>query len=156
MRCPFCAHDDTQVVETRASDDGDVTRRRRRCPGCDKRFTTYERVELALPAVVKKNGTRVEFDRIKLRGSMVLALRKRPVSAASIDAAIGRIEEVLTALGVREVSSDQIGELVMRELRGMDKVGYVRFASVYRNFEHVDEFADLIQEVRPETNGGVR
>jgi transcriptional repressor NrdR len=87
---------------------------------------------------------------------MVLALRKRPVSAASIDAAIGRIEEVLTALGVREVSSDQIGELVMRELRGMDKVGYVRFASVYRNFEHVDEFADLIQEVRPETNGGVR
>jgi transcriptional repressor NrdR len=156
MRCPFCAHDDTQVVETRASDDGDVTRRRRRCPGCDKRFTTYERVELALPAVVKKNGTRVEFDRIKLRGSMVLALRKRPVSAASIDAAIGRIEEVLAALGVREVSSDQIGELVMRELRGMDKVGYVRFASVYRNFEHVDEFADLIQEVRPETNGGVR
>jgi transcriptional repressor NrdR len=125
-------------------------RRRRRCPGCDKRFTTYERAELALPAVVKKNGTRVEFDRTKLRSSMTLALRKRPVSAESIEAAISRIEEALISSGAREAPSDGIGELVMRELRRLDKVGYVRFASVYRNFEHLDEFAEIIQEVRPD------
>jgi transcriptional repressor NrdR len=125
-------------------------RRRRRCPGCDKRFTTYERAELALPAVVKKNGTRVEFDRIKLRSSMTLALRKRPVSAESIETAISRIEEALISSGAREAPSDRIGELVMRELRRLDKVGYVRFASVYRNFEHLDEFAEIIQEVRPD------
>ncbi len=125
-------------------------RRRRRCPGCDKRFTTYERAELTLPAVVKKNGTRVEFDRTKLRSSMTLALRKRPVSAESIEAAISRIEEALISSGAREAPSDRIGELVMRELRRLDKVGYVRFASVYRNFEHLDEFAEIIQEVRPD------
>ena len=125
-------------------------RRRRRCPGCDKRFTTYERAELALPTVVKKNGTRVEFDRTKLRSSMTLALRKRPVSAESIEAAISRIEEALISSGAREAPSDRIGELVMRELRRLDKVGYVRFASVYRNFEHLDEFAEIIQEVRPD------
>jgi transcriptional repressor NrdR len=125
-------------------------RRRRRCPGCDKRFTTYERAELALPAVVKKNGTRVEFDRTKLRSSMTLALRKRPVSVESIEAAISRIEEALISSGAREAPSDRIGELVMRELRRLDKVGYVRFASVYRNFEHLDEFAEIIQEVRPD------
>ena len=125
-------------------------RRRRRCPDCDKRFTTYERAELTLPAVVKKNGTRVEFDRVKLRSSMTLALRKRPVSAESIEAAISRIEEALISSGAREAPSDRIGELVMRELRRLDKVGYVRFASVYRNFEHLDEFAEIIQEVRPD------
>jgi len=125
-------------------------RRRRRCPGCDKRFTTYERAELTLPAVVKKNGTRVEFDRSKLRSSMTLALRKRPVSAESIEAAISRIEEALISSGAREAPSDRIGELVMRELRRLDKVGYVRFASVYRNFEHLDEFAEIIQVVRPD------
>jgi len=125
-------------------------RRRRRCPACDKRFTTYERAELALPAVVKKNGTRVEFDRTKLLSSMTLALRKRPVSAESIEAAISRIEEALISSGAREAPSDRIGELVMRELRRLDKVGYVRFASVYRNFEHLDEFAEIIQEVRPD------
>lgn len=154
MRCPFCAQPDTQVAETRSSDDGDVTRRRRRCPGCDKRFTTYERVELTLPAVVKKNGARVEFETAKLRGSIVLALRKRPVSAESIDAAIARIEEALLSSGAREVRSERIGELVMRELRRLDKVGYVRFASVYRNFEHLDEFAEIIQEVRPDGLAG--
>jgi transcriptional repressor NrdR len=126
-------------------------RRRRRCPGCDKRFTTYERAELTLPAVVKKNGTRVEFDRSKLRSSMTLALRKRPVSSESIEAAISRIEEALISSGAREAPSDRIGELVMRELRRLDKVGYVRFASVYRNFEHLDEFAEIIQEVRPDS-----
>jgi len=149
MRCPFCDHADTQVVETRETDDGASTRRRRRCLQCDKRFTTYERVELALPAVVKRNGVRVEFDRRKLRASMSLALRKRPVSAEAVDAAIHRIEERLLSLGLREVGSERVGELVMRELKKLDKIGYVRFASVYRSFEDVDEFTDAIEEVRP-------
>jgi len=148
MRCPFCDHPDTQVIETRESDDGASTRRRRRCLNCDKRFTTYERVELALPAVVKKNGVRAEFDRRKMRASMALALRKRPVSAEAVDAAIHRIEDKLLSLGLREVPSERIGELVMRELKKLDKVAYVRFASVYRSFEDVDEFADVILEVQ--------
>ncbi|HMM53157.1 MAG TPA: transcriptional regulator NrdR [Burkholderiaceae bacterium] len=148
MRCPFCDHPDTQVIETRESDDGASTRRRRRCLNCDKRFTTYERVELALPAVVKKNGVRTEFDRRKMRASMALALRKRPVSAEAVDAAIHRIEDKLLTLGLREVPSERIGELVMRELKKLDKVAYVRFASVYRSFEDVDEFADVILEVQ--------
>ena len=148
MRCPFCDHADTQVIETRVSDDGDTIRRRRRCANCDKRFTTYERVELSMPAVVKKNGSRVEFDRRKLRASLQLALRKRPVSAEQVDAAIHWIEEKLLSLGLREVGSEKIGELVMRELKRLDKIGYVRFASVYRSFDDVDEFADVIEEVR--------
>jgi transcriptional repressor NrdR len=148
MRCPFCDHADTQVIETRESDDGASTRRRRRCLNCDKRFTTYERVELALPAVVKKNGVRTEFDRRKMRASMALALRKRPVSAEAVDSAIHRIEEKLLSLGLREVPSERIGELVMRELKKLDKIAYVRFASVYRNFEDVDEFTDVILEVQ--------
>jgi len=154
MRCPFCDHPDTQVIETRESDDGASTRRRRRCLNCDKRFTTYERVELALPAVVKKNGVRAEFDRRKMRGSMALALRKRPVSAEAVDAAIHRIEDKLLSLGLREVPSERIGELVMRELKKLDKVAYVRFASVYRSFEDVDEFADVILEVQARKRKG--
>ena len=147
MRCPFCAHGETQVVETRESDEGDVIRRRRRCLKCDKRFTTYERPELALPQVVKKDGARVDYDRGKLRGSMMLALRKRPVSVEQVDAAVERIEEKLLTSGAREVPSTRLGELVMRELKRMDKVAYVRFASVYRSFEDVDEFRRLIREI---------
>jgi len=149
VRCPFCDHPDTQVIETREADDGDALRRRRRCAHCDKRFTTYERVELSLPAVVKKNGMRADFDRRKLRASLALALRKRPVSSEAVDAAIGRIEEKLLALGAREVASERIGELVMRELKRIDKIAYVRFASVYREFGDVDEFAEAIEEVQP-------
>ena len=149
MRCPFCDNADTQVIDTRVSDEGDSVRRRRRCVHCDKRFTTYERIELSLPAVVKKNGSRTDYDRRKLRASMMLALRKRPVPAEAVDAAIGRIEEKLLSLAVREVPSQQVGELVIRELRKLDKVAYVRFASVYRSFKDVDEFAEVIQEVQP-------
>ncbi len=148
MRCPFCDHADTQVAETREIDDGDSIRRRRRCLNCDKRFTTYERVELTLPAVVKRNGMRAEFDRRKLRASLSLALRKRPVSAEVVNAAIHRIEERLLGLGLREVGSERVGELVMRELKKLDKIAYVRFASVYRSFEDVDEFAEAVEEVR--------
>ena len=145
MKCPFCAHLDTQVVETRVAEDGDFVRRRRQCATCEKRFTTYERPDVNFPAVVKKDGRRIEFERGKLRGSMNLALRKRPVSTEQVDKAIERIEEKLLNLGVREVPSSRIGELVMRELKKLDKVAYVRFASVYRSFEDVKDFTALIK-----------
>ncbi|PYE23233.1 MULTISPECIES: transcriptional regulator NrdR [Paraburkholderia] len=148
MRCPFCRHEDTQVVDSRVSEDGAAIRRRRRCPACDKRFTTYERVELAMPAVVKKDGSRTEFDRRKIVASMQLALRKRPVAADAIDAAVARIEYQLLGSGEREVRSERLGELVMGELRELDKVAFVRFASVYRRFEDVSEFEDVIEEFR--------
>ncbi len=147
MRCPYCAHEETQVVETRESDEGDVIRRRRRCLKCDKRFTTYERPEITLPAVVKKDGARVEFDAAKLRASMLLALRKRPVSMEQIDAALERIQEKLLASAAKEIPSARLGELVMRELKRIDKVAYVRFASVYREFEDVDAFRQLIRDI---------
>ncbi len=148
MKCPYCADPNTQVVDTRENEDGDTVRRRRRCLSCDKRFTTYERVELQLPLVVKKNGSRVDYDRDKIKASMTLALRKRSVPTESVDAAIDRIEERLVTLGEREVASDRVGELVMRELKKLDKVAYIRFASVYRNFEDLDEFSDAIREVK--------
>ncbi|MEM5314124.1 transcriptional regulator NrdR [Paraburkholderia sp. JHI869] len=148
MRCPFCRHEDTQVVDSRVSEDGAAIRRRRRCPACDKRFTTYERVELAMPAIVKKDGSRTEFDRRKIMASMQLALRKRPVAADAIDAAVARIEYQLLGSGEREVRSERLGELVMGELRELDKVAFVRFASVYRRFEDVSEFEDVIEEFR--------
>ncbi len=149
MRCPFCDHADSAVIETREADDGSSNRRRRQCTQCEKRFTTYERVELNMPAVVKKNGSRVDFDRRKVRASVSLAVRKRPVSAETVDGAIHRIEEKVLALGLKEMASERIGELVMRELKKIDKIAYVRFASVYRSFEDVDEFAEAVLEVQP-------
>ena len=148
MKCPFCNNPDTQVVETRESEDGGFIRRRRRCGGCDKRFTTYERPEVSFPTVVKKDGRRIEYEREKLLGSFKIALRKRPVSTAQVDSAIERIEEQLLNLGQREVPSSRIGELVMRELKKLDKVAYIRYASVYRSFEDIDEFKTLVDEVR--------
>ena len=148
MKCPFCGHGETQVVETRMAEDGDFIRRRRQCAHCEKRFTTYERPDVNFPAVVKKDGRRIEYDRTKLLASMKLALRKRPVSVEQIDSAVERIEEKLLNLGVREIPSSRIGELVMRELRKLDKVAYVRFASVYRSFEDIDEFRTVIDEIR--------
>ena len=146
MRCPYCGHEETQVSETRDSDEG-FTRRRRRCLKCDRRFTTYERPEVAMPTVVKRDGGRADFDAAKLRGSMMLALRKRPVSIEQVDAALERIQEKLLAGSLREVPSTRLGELVMRELKRIDKVAYVRFASVYRSFEDVDEFRQLIKDI---------
>jgi transcriptional repressor NrdR len=147
MKCPFCGHTETPVSETRVSEDGDFIRRRRQCGACEKRFTTYERPDVTLPAVVKKDGRRIDFERAKVAASMKLSLRKRPVSTEQIDSAIERIEEKLLSLGLREVSSTRIGELVMRELKKLDKVAYVRFASVYRSFEDIDEFKTLVNEV---------
>lgn len=147
MRCPFCSHAETQVVETRVAEDGDFIRRRRQCGACDKRFTTYERPEVNFPAIVKKDGRRIDYERVKLLASMNLALRKRPVSTEQVDGAIERIEEKLLNLGLREIASSRLGELVMRELKKLDKVAYVRFASVYRSFEDIDEFRTLVDEV---------
>ena len=148
MKCPFCGHVETQVMETRMSEEGDSIRRRRSCSHCEQRFTTYERPDVSYPAVVKKDGRRIEYDRRKLQGSLNLALRKRPVSTEQVDLAIERIEDKLLTLGQREVASTRIGELVMRELKKLDKVAYVRFASVYRSFEDVDEFKTLVDEFR--------
>ena len=146
MRCPYCSHEETQVAETRDSDEG-FTRRRRRCLKCDRRFTTYERPEVAMPTVVKRDGGRVEFDPAKLRSSMMLALRKRPVSIEQVDSALDRIQEKLLSGTLREIPTTRLGELVMRELKRIDKVAYVRFASVYRSFEDVDEFRQLIRDI---------
>ena len=151
MRCPFCSSEDTQVVDTRSNEDTNVIRRRRRCPKCDKRFTTYERVELRMPRLVKKGGSRTDFDRSKLVGSMTLALRKRPVATEDVDAAVDRIEEKLRALGEREIPTSRVGDLVMRELARLDKIAYIRFASVYRSFETPDDFREAVQEVAKST-----
>lgn len=148
MKCPFCGNGDTQVVETRVAEDGDFIRRRRQCADCEKRFTTYERPDVTFPAVVKKDGRRIDYDRAKLLASLNLALRKRPVSTDQVDSAVERIEERLLNLGLREIASSRLGELVMRELKKLDKVAYVRFASVYRSFEDVDEFRAMVDEIR--------
>jgi transcriptional repressor NrdR len=131
------------------SEDGLEIRRRRRCLACDRRFKTLEKIELSLPIVVKKDGSRHDFDSVKLRASMALALRKRPVPADVLEQAVRSIEEQLSAGGEREVTSQFIGELVMKALKRLDKVAYVRFASVYRSFEDVSEFQALLAEVGP-------
>ena len=148
MKCPFCSHLETQVVETRVAEEANFIRRRRQCGACEKRFTTYERPDVNFPAVVKKDGRRIEYKRSKILGSMNLALRKRPISTEEVDAAIERIEETLLNLGLREVASNRLGELVMQELKKIDKVAYIRFASVYRRFEDINEFKTLVDEVR--------
>ena len=148
MRCPFCSSEDTQVVDTRSNEDTNVIRRRRRCPKCDKRFTTYERVELRMPRLVKKGGSRTDFDRDKIMGSMMLALRKRPVSTDAVDEAVDRVIERLRSLGEREVPTTRVGDFVMRELAKLDKIAYIRFASVYRSFESPDDFREAVQEVK--------
>ena len=148
MKCPFCGDLNTQVTDTRENEEGDVVRRRRRCVCCDKRFTTYERIDLKMPTIIKRNGARVEFEHAKLEASLRLALRKRPVSPNDVVQAIERIERQLLSCGVPEISSERVGAWVMEELKRLDKVAYVRFASVYRNFAAVDEFSELIREVQ--------
>ncbi|THF60711.1 transcriptional regulator NrdR [Pseudothauera rhizosphaerae] len=148
MKCPFCGDPNTQVTDTRENEDGDVVRRRRRCVKCDKRFTTYERIDLKMPHIVKRNGNRTEYDHAKLAGSLKLALRKRPVTTEALEAAVDRIEARLLSLGEPEIPSERLGELVMKELKKLDKVAYIRFASVYRNFADVDEFSEVVREVQ--------
>jgi transcriptional repressor NrdR len=152
MRCPFCGAQDTKVVDSRLSGDGDQVRRRRRCGVCSERFTTYETAELNLPRVVKRDGSRVPFDGRKLRSGVLRAVEKRPVSQDQTEAAVSRIQRRLLASGETEVSSQWIGELVMDELRGLDQVAYVRFASVYRKFEDIEAFRDEIERLRNQPN----
>ena len=147
MRCPFCNSEDTQVMDTRANPEANTIRRRRRCLKCEKRFTTYERVDLKMPRLVKKDGSRTDFDREKLLGSIKIALRKRPVKTDEMDAAVERIEERLRALGEREVKTSRVGDLVMRELAKLDKIAWIRFASDYRSFETPEDFREALQEV---------
>ena len=147
MKCPFCGSSETQVIDSRVSEPGDSIRRRRRCLDCQKRFTTYETVELRLPQVVKTNGDRSDFDVDKIRVGFQRALHKRPVPTGFVDAAINRIVQQVLSLGEREVPSRQIGEMVMRELHALDKVAYIRFASVYRSFSDVSDFRDALREV---------
>ena len=147
MRCPFCGHDDSQVKDSRPSEDNSAIRRRRHCPECGGRFTTFERVQLRELIVVKKNGRRESFDRDKLERSINHALSKRPVERERVDRMITGIVRRLESMGENEIPANMIGELVMQALASLDKVAYVRFASVYRNFEDVDEFSDIIREV---------
>ncbi len=147
MKCPFCGTLDSQVIDSRLNEEGDSIRRRRKCGACNKRFTTYEAVELRMPQVVKQNGKREEFSREKVRTSFMRALHKRPVSTELVDAAIERIGQKLLGLGEREIDARRLGEMVMDELRKMDKVAYIRFASVYRSFQDVDDFRDVIRDL---------
>ena len=148
MKCPFCKSPDTQVIDSRVSDDGDSIRRRRRCASCAKRFTTYETIELRMPQVVKQDGSRTEFDLERLRTGFMRALHKRPVPTPLVDEAIATITQDALSLGEREIESRRLGEMVMRELRRLDQVAYIRFASVYRSFQGVDDFQTAIKEVQ--------
>jgi len=156
MKCPFCKGEDTQVVDTRESDDGDHIRRRRRCLSCDKRFTTYEIVELRMPQVVKQNGMRSEFDEEKLRTSFNRALHKRPVPTTLVDIEIDQVIQRIFALGEREIGSRQVGEMVMKALLKLDKVAYIRFASVYKSFQDVGDFTEAVEAVRKSPKRRIR
>jgi transcriptional repressor NrdR len=153
MHCPFCKAEDTQVIDSRVSDNGDSIRRRRRCLACQKRFTTYETVELRMPQVVKQDGSRTEFDLDKLRTGFMRALHKRPVPTPLVDDAVATIAQQVLAQGEREIASRRIGEMVMKELYKLDKVAYIRFASVYKSFQDVDDFRDAIKEVQKPSRG---
>lgn len=147
MKCPFCGADDTQVIDSRVNEEGDSVRRRRRCPSCEKRFTTYETAELHMPQVVKQNGKREEFSRDKLRLSFSRALHKRPVSTELVDQAIEDIIQKILSRGEREIGAGELGESVMQALKRLDKVAYIRFASVYRSFQDVGDFHDAIRDL---------
>jgi transcriptional repressor NrdR len=150
MRCPFCGAQDTRVIDSRLAQDGDQVRRRRECAECRERFTTFEVAELTLPRVVKTNGSREPFREDKLRSGMLRALEKRPVGSDAVEAAISRIKKRLLSRGEREIPSRLIGESVMAELARLDQVAYIRFASVYRSFQDVNEFRQVIDHLEHE------
>ena len=146
MHCPFCNTIETKVIDSRLADDGTQVRRRRECTSCHERFTTYEVIELNLPRVIKRDGSRVSFNSDKLRGSFLKALEKRPVAVEKIDETMNRILRKLRSESEREISTNRLGEYVMNELKHMDQVAYVRFASVYRSFQDVSEFHREIEK----------
>ena len=148
MRCPFCSAQDTKVIDSRFANEGDQVRRRRECATCKERFTTYEVAELNLPRLVKSNGTRVPFDEAKLRSGMLKALEKRPVDSERIEQAVSRIKKELILKGGREFPTREVGELVMQALSKLDHVAFVRFASVYRSFQDVNEFTKVIENLK--------
>ncbi len=148
MRCPFCTHEDTQVKDSRPTDDNAAIRRRRICSGCGARFTTFERVQLRELNVTKSNGEREAFDREKLQRSMLVALRKRPIEGSQLDRIVNSIVRQLESLGESDISSRQIGELAMTALEQLDSVAYVRYASVYRDFRGADDFNDFLGKLR--------
>lgn len=156
MRCPFCGEPDTRVIDSRLASEGDSVRRRRECLTCSERFTTYETAELVMPRIVKQDGSRTPFDEQKLRSGMLRALEKRPVGTEEIEAAINKIMHQLRATGDREVKSRQLGEWVMNELRELDEVAYVRFASVYRSFQDVNAFREEIERLQSEPSAAER
>ena len=148
MRCPFCSAQDTRVLDSRLINEGDQVRRRRECNSCKERFTTFETAELTMPRVVKRDGIRVPFEESKLRSGMLKALEKRPVNSDAIEAAINRIKKELMEKGEREITAQELGEKVMKELSSLDHVAFVRFASVYRSFQDVSEFTDMIEDLQ--------
>ncbi len=150
MRCPFCQADETSVIDSRLSEDGGSVRRRRECEVCKERFTTFERAELRLPTVIKSDNRREEFNEAKLRGGLLRALEKRPVDAGKIEALLGRIRHKLITSGEREIPSLRIGEWLMDELKELDPVAYVRFASVYRSFDDLNAFSEAVQHLQNE------
>jgi len=145
LHCPFCANDDTRVIDSRVVEDGAAVRRRRECEVCGKRYSTYERAELRLPMVVKKDGTRQAFNVEKIRGGLQKALEKRPVSADNLEQAVNSILRSVQELGESEIPAESVGEFVMQQLQGLDGVAYVRFASVYREFKDVDDFLAAVK-----------
>ena len=153
MHCPFCSHEETKVTDSRLAGEGRQVRRRRECLNCRERFTTFESPELVMPRVIKRDDRREPFDEAKLRSGIVRALERRPVSMEDIEAAIARLTHGLQTLGEREVPSLRVGEMVMEELRAMDEVAYVRFASVYRSFQDVTEFQAEIERLQQMTGG---
>lgn len=148
MHCPFCEHEETKVIDSRLAGEGLQVRRRRECLACGERFTTFETAELMLPRLVKRDGRREPFDEAKLRAGMTRALEKRPVSADAVEQAVNRVLHRLRTAGERELPSNFVGQLVMDELRQLDEVAYVRFASVYRSFQDIDEFREEIERLR--------
>ena len=156
MRCPFCFADDTRVIDSRLAEDGASVRRRRECVACRERFTTFEYAELRMPQVVKSDARREPFNEDKLRNGMRRALEKRPVDVATVDAIVGRIKHKLAASGEREVSSRRIGEWLMQELKELDAVAYVRFASVYRSFQDLDAFSEELERLQTEPTPEVK
>ncbi len=154
MRCPFCSNEETQVKDSRSTEDGAAIRRRRFCPDCGGRFTTFERVQLRELMVLKKSGRRVLFDRDKLMRSVQIALRKRPVEPERVERMVSGIVRQLESLGESEVKSDTVGRMIMEGLRALDDVAYVRFASVYRNFREAKDFGDLIGELAGDETEG--